>query len=359
MTGASAIFTEILPFIDDYVDALDQSVRAAAGRKLTGAQQAWLKFCLMGLLLTNTVCWKAFERAGLGNYRLGALSWMFRHSKMAWDSLLQASVGLVLSQHGITEGILAVDDTDHRRAKRTERIWKSHKIFDKKTGGYFNGQCMVFLILVTPKVTVPVGFCFHEPDLERIAWRREDRKLKAAGVPKADRPAAPAPSPTYQGKAEQALDLIRIFRHHHSAIRVKAVIADAWFGTQEFLNEASQICGQSQVISQLRSNQVIRSRGRDRSLTDYFDANSGVAQRISVRGGRSIEGMVSSARLYVRAHAQKRFVIALKYPGEAEYRFLVATDLCWRTLDIIQTYTLRWLVEVFSRTGNFMKDGGS
>lgn len=134
MTGAAAIFTEILPFIDDYVDALDQSVRAAAGRKLTGAQQAWLKFCLMGLLLTNTVCWKAFERAGLGNYRLGALSWMFRHSKMAWDSLLQASVGLVLSQHGITEGILAVDDTDHRRAKRTERIWKSHKIFDKKTG---------------------------------------------------------------------------------------------------------------------------------------------------------------------------------------------------------------------------------
>lgn len=44
---------------------------------------------------------------------------------------------------------------------------------------------------------------------------------------------------------------------------------------------------------------------------------------------------------------KKRFVIALKYPGESEYRFLVATDLSWRTLDILQTYTLRWLVEVF------------
>ena len=40
-------------------------------------------------------------------------------------------------------------------------------------------------------------------------------------------------------------------------------------------------------------------------------------------------------------------MIALKYPGEKEYRYLVATDLSWRTLDIIQAYTIRWIVEVF------------
>ena len=44
---------------------------------------------------------------------------------------------------------------------------------------------------------------------------------------------------------------------------------------------------------------------------------------------------------------KKRFVIALKYPGEQDYRYLVATDLTWRTIDIVQAYTLRWLVEVF------------
>ena len=37
----------------------------------------------------------------------------------------------------------------------------------------------------------------------------------------------------------------------------------------------------------------------------------------------------------------------MKYPGETEYRFLVATDLSWRTIDIVQAYTLRWLIEVF------------
>jgi len=40
-------------------------------------------------------------------------------------------------------------------------------------------------------------------------------------------------------------------------------------------------------------------------------------------------------------------VIALKYEREEEYRYLVATDVSWRTLDIIQAYSLRWLVEVF------------
>ncbi len=35
------------------------------------------------------------------------------------------------------------------------------------------------------------------------------------------------------------------------------------------------------------------------------------------------------------------------YEGESDYRYLVATDMTWRTLDVIQAYTLRWLVEVF------------
>ena len=51
--------------------------------------------------------------------------------------------------------------------------------------------------------------------------------------------------------------------------------------------------------------------------------------------------------MHVGAHARKRFVIALNYPGETDPRFLVATDLSWRTLDIIQVYSLRWLAEVF------------
>jgi len=50
----------------------------------------------------------------------------------------------------------------------------------------------------------------------------------------------------------------------------------------------------------------------------------------------------------VTGHTQtKRFVVALKYEGEETYRYLIASDLSWRTLDIVQGHSLRWLVEIF------------
>lgn len=55
----------------------------------------------------------------------------------------------------------------------------------------------------------------------------------------------------------------------------------------------------------------------------------------------------SRARLYVKAHGKRRFVVALKYAGEEDYRYLVASDLSWRHTDIARIYSLRWLVEVF------------
>ena len=69
--------------------------------------------------------------------------------------------------------------------------------------------------------------------------------------------------------------------------------------------------------------------------------------RIRIRGGEEVIAIVGSARLYVCSHKTKRFVVALKYEGEDTYRYLIASDLSWRTLDIVQGQTLRWLVEVF------------
>ena len=55
---------------------------------------------------------------------------------------------------------------------------------------------------------------------------------------------------------------------------------------------------------------------------------------------------VSSARLYVCAHQTKRFIVAIKYAEAETYRYLIASDLSWRTLDIVQGHSLRWLVEI-------------
>ena len=115
-----------------------------------------------------------------------------------------------------------------------------------------------------------------------------------------------------------------------------------------WINEAARIFDITQVIRQLRENQTIEYRGKKRSLKDYFNTtNKGVAVTLRVRGDKDVKATVSSARLKVTAHGKKRLVVALKYEGESDYRYLVATDMTWRTMDIIQAYTLRWLVEVF------------
>jgi hypothetical protein len=113
------------------------------------------------------------------------------------------------------------------------------------------------------------------------------------------------------------------------------------------VNKAASIFRGIQVISQLRQNQKVRFRGKILPLTTLFRHYPGVPQTIRIRGGQAMTVWVSSARLHVCAHGTKRFVIALKYEGEDEYRYLVASDMSWRTLDIVQTHTLRWLVEVF------------
>jgi hypothetical protein len=101
------MFSAPLPLIDQFVEDLEACLRShSGGRGLSRVQRAWLKFCLMGVLMTNTVCWKAFERSGLRGYGYSALSWMFRHSKIDWEGLWQASVTVVLAAHGITDGVL-------------------------------------------------------------------------------------------------------------------------------------------------------------------------------------------------------------------------------------------------------------
>jgi len=103
-----------------------------------------------------------------------------------------------------------------------------------------------------------------------------------------------------------------------------------------------------QVITQLRENQNIEYKGKQRNLKTYFNTiNKGVETIMVVRGGKKIKVTMSSARLKISAHGKKRFVIALKYEGETDYRYLVVTDMTWRTMDIVQAYSLRWLVEVF------------
>ena len=83
---------------------------------LSRCQRIWLAFCLMGILMTNSIAWQKFERVSLKTYTKQAISKMFRWSKISWDKLLESSVRMILRKYGITNGTLVVDDKDHKRA---------------------------------------------------------------------------------------------------------------------------------------------------------------------------------------------------------------------------------------------------
>ncbi len=337
-----------LPFIRAFVEAMDEAIAAhSPGQRMAALQRAWLSFCLTAILVTNSICWARFERASLGTYSLAAFSWMFRHSKMPWEHLLVASVRVILCQYGITSGNLVIDDTDNQRSKSAKTLAHLYKLRDKESGGYIWGQSLVFLLLVTPKISLPVGVVFYQPAPELSTWYKTEKALKKQGVPKKQRPPKPAPNPQYPTKQQLALRLLEAFKAQHPALRIHCITADALYGTASFVDEASAMFGGIQVISHIRSNQHIRVGQREQHVADYFATHPGTPHTIRIRGGDEVVAMVRSARLYVCSHKTKRFIVAMKYEGEETYRSLIASDLSWRTLDIVQGHSLRWLVEVF------------
>jgi hypothetical protein len=339
---------ETLPFIAQFVEELDHGMQKLSPKAaLTPGQKDWLGFCLQGILVTNSVCWMRMERASLGRYSNAMLSWHFRRSGEYWEWMFQVSVGAILHHYGIGEGILVVDDTDRPRSKTTTRLYLVHTFKDKLSGGTRKGQCLVVLLLVTPTVTLPVGIEFYMPDPALTAWTKHDRQLKQRGVPKAQRPAKPDRNPAYPTKQDVAFAVLQRFQAAFSWLTIRAVLADALYGTQRFLDETSALFGGVQVVSQIRKDQKIRFRTQEWRVETYFQTFPGTPMTIRIRGHQEQTCLVGSARLTVMAHQKKRFVIALAYEGEDEPRYLVATDMSWRTEDIVRTQTLRWLIEVF------------
>lgn len=111
-------------------------------------------------------------------YTTTAVCWMFKKAKVAWDLLLFTSVTKLIEFYGIKSGVLVIDDTDAERSKNTTQIAKVHKIRYKKHAGFFSGQNIIFLLLVRESLSIPVGFCFYEPDPAISAWKRKDKELR-------------------------------------------------------------------------------------------------------------------------------------------------------------------------------------
>ena len=72
------------PFIQDYITSLNEILKShSQGQELSMLQSMWLQFVILGMLVTNSLCWSKFERFGLQEYGKSALCWMFRQKTIA------------------------------------------------------------------------------------------------------------------------------------------------------------------------------------------------------------------------------------------------------------------------------------
>lgn len=296
--------SDSLPFVKIYIEELEDAVKKYdPNAKISKIQKSWLAFCIMAIYITRTVCWAKFERAILGRKSAASISWMFRKADIPWQFLLTASTMAVIKRFGITRGRLAIDETDKKRSKAAKLIYKLHKIKDKTSGGYINGQKLVFLFLITDLVSIPVGFEFYVPDPELKKWRKNDEKLKK-GVSKKNRPTKPIRNPNCPTIAEIALGLMKQFRIEHPCMMIDCILADALYGTNDFMDKASAVFGGVQVISQIRRNQNVLFRNRKMGVEQYFLSYPGTRQKIAIRGGKLEKATVGSARLHVCTHGK-------------------------------------------------------
>lgn len=337
-----------LKFLVEYTVALNQSLEASGHKKLSRIQLGWLKFVLGGMLLTCSLCWSRLSRLSLCGYTDKALSKMFHHGLRCWEALLACSTNAVLKYYDVREGALVIDDTDRGRSKRTSKIYGVHKTLLKGTGGFHFAQNIVLVLLVTPRVTIPVGFRFYRPDPALKEWEKQDDELKAQGVPKRERPRAPARDENYPSREAIASRLIEDFADNHPSVKVSGVIADAGYCSPTFVITTRETYPDAQVLTQIRSNQKVKhGRGKETTVSKFFESRPWKTETICLRGHLPTVVNYCSAMLTVSSHGKKYLVVALRYDGADEPRFIIAADSSWRPKDILMYYSRRWLVEVF------------
>ena len=135
------MISEPQEFIKKFIENINSAIKTEnPSQSMSRIQMKWLSFCLMGILLSNSINWAKFSRLSLGKYTQKAISWIFRRAKIPWDKLLTHSTSLILSKYNVNEGILVIDDSDKGRSKNAKNLHRLHKIKDKNTGGYLIGH---------------------------------------------------------------------------------------------------------------------------------------------------------------------------------------------------------------------------
>ena len=351
----------MLPLVISYVDNICNEYvnshlnKNQAVSKISNKQKIWLIFCLTMMILTNSLNWDRFERFSLGSYKSKALSFMFHRAGIPFQLLFEAGIRTIIKTFNILKCHIIIDDTDRPRSKIIKAIAFVFKNFNKKTGGYFNCQNLVFLVLVTNKVTIPFAFKFYKPCPEVKKWQELDKKIRALNKQgfrdkdgkKLKRPDKPERSKDCPTRNQLSVELVREFKEKFPEIEIISCSFDAAYSSSENLQEVEKILQKTAVISEFACTIIVSDSRRSAPIAEYFKSIASQKISIQIRGGEDLNVEIKNARVFVPAHGRKYNVVALRYEGEKNFRYIITSNLCWKAKDVVQVFTYRWLVEVF------------
>ena len=170
---------------------------------------------------------------------------------------------------------------------------------------------LVLLVVVTAKISLPVGGVCSPPAPELRAWEKQAKALKKHGVPTQPRPPTPARKPQYPPTHQRALRFLEACTAPHPASRMHCLSADALSGTAPCVADASAMCGGVQVLSHLRRTPHLRGGQRAQHVATSCATHPGTLHPIRIRGGDEGVGWISRARFSGCAHNTTRCMVAI------------------------------------------------
>ncbi len=242
---------------------------------------------------------------------------MLRCGKIDWKDLLRAAAYHLMQLYQVSEVHLVIDDTDRPRSKIIKKLHGVFKTFDKKTGGFFQAQNIVFVLLVTKVFSFPIAFAFYTPDPIHSAWLKEIKKLKKKKVSREEWPKESIRDhKKYPTRLEIAAILLRQVQEFFSnimisisgklvKIKVVTVTADAAYFSKTLKTTVRQLFKKAQFVSQLKKNQICWNRtGKPKKLEHYFANQPPNKITIKLRGGAEKIVFFVSARPACRNYGE-------------------------------------------------------
>jgi hypothetical protein len=269
---------------------------------------------------------------------------MLRRANIPASQLFWGALKLTIKNFKVSIVSIVIDDTERERSKNCNLLPFVRKAVCKATGGWIQAQNIVFILLVTEYVTIPVWFCFHRP-ARLTKEQKEITRKRPKKIKEFDSKYRTKVELACLGLAIVARILRRLEHELNLTLKVSCVTGDNGFASASIQVAVSKLFNCS-YLSKANPKQNVIVKTVVISLESFFTRISSITRTIHIRG-RAVSIEYRSARVFVSSFNRKVLVVSMRYSGETSWQYLFGTDLTWTSESVIKGYGLRWLVEVF------------